>query len=117
MIILASKLQQYFEIKSAVEAKWDIIAMLCLLVFFLTVVIVTYAVIRPYYIVAKVLTLVVAFSAGYGVAYVAVHKGLAPEFYKLACTDMMERLNMTPVQASAQCQAKNPIKLSRVKAI
>lgn len=115
MIILASKLQQYFEIKSAVEAKWDMIAMLCLLIFFLTVVVLTYALLRPYYIVAKVMTLVLAFPAGYGVAYFGVHKGLAPEFYTLACQEMMERLEMSPTQATAQCNAKNPINLSRVK--
>ena len=43
MLILANQMNSYLELKSQVEAKWDIIAMLCLLVFFLAVVAVTYA--------------------------------------------------------------------------
>jgi len=115
MIFLASRLQEYFEIKSAVEAKWDVIAMLCLLLFFLSVVILVYTIMRPSGIVRKVIALCIAFPLGYGVAFIYVHQGLSPEFYRMACEDMMGRLDMSDEQASKQCKTKNPIKLSRVK--
>ena len=115
MIILASKLQQYYELKSAVEAKWDAIAMLCLLLFFLSVVVFVYAFMRPYGLVRKVLALLIAFPLAYGAAYVTVHKALAPEFYSLACKDLMGRLKMPDSTGNKRCLAKNPIKLSRVK--
>ena len=115
MIFLASKLQQYFEIKSAVEAKWDVISMLCLLLFFLVVVVLVYAIMRPYGIIRKVIALFIAFPLGYGASYVSVHKGLAPEFYRMACEDMMGRLSMSDEQSQKQCKAKNPIRLSRVR--
>ena len=98
-----------------VESKWDIIALLCLLVFFLATSAVTYAVIRPEGIVRKVIALAIAFPLGYGVAYVSVHEGLAPEFYRMACGEMMDRLKLSEAQAKAQCGKRNPIHLSRVK--
>ena len=115
MILLASKLQEYFELKSAVEAKWDVVAMLCLLLFFLSIVVFVYAIMRPYGIARKVVALFIAFPLAYGASYVAVHKGLAPEFYRMACEDLMGRLNMKDSAATKQCETKNPIKLSRVK--
>ena len=42
MFNLLANITQYSEIKSQVEAKWDIIAMLCLLLFFLTMVVLVF---------------------------------------------------------------------------
>ena len=115
MIFLASKLQQYFEIKSAVEAKWDAIAILCLLLFFLSIVVFVYALMRPYGLMRKIVALFIAFPLAYGAAYVTIHKGLAPEFYRMACEDLMKRLEMPSAIGQKRCTVNNPIKLSRVK--
>ena len=115
MIILAANMQDYIAIKAAVEAKWDIIAMLCLLVFFLAVVAVTYAIMRPEGIPRQVIALFVAFGLGYGAAYMGVHKGLAPEFYSSACVEFMERMGVSKGAGASRCEQKNPIRLSRVK--
>ena len=114
MYFLATTINHYNEIRSQVEAKWDIIAMLSLLLFFLTVVVVVFSVWRPYYFAHKVLALLIGFLLGYGVAYMAVHKGLAPELYKAACHEFMGRLGMTEASGAKACKRKNPITLSRV---
>ena len=114
MYYLASTVNQYNEIKSQVEAKWDIIAMLCLLLFFLTVVVLVFSVWRPYFVAHKVLALLVSFLMGYGAAYMAVHRGLSKEFYSAACKEFLGRLGMKEAGAAKACQKKNPIRLSRV---
>ncbi|MBV70877.1 MAG: hypothetical protein CMH52_05955 [Myxococcales bacterium] len=114
MYYLASTVNQYNEIKSQVEAKWDIIAMLCMLLFFLTVVVLVFSVWRPYFLAHKILALLVSFLMGYGAAYMAVHKGLSKEFYSAACKEFLGRLGMKDVGAAKACLKKNPIRLSRV---
>lgn len=115
MVILAANIQDYLVIKSSVEAKWDIIAMLCLLVFFLAVASATYAIMRPEGLVRRMVALVFAFGLGYAAAFFGVHKGLAPEFYKSACVEFMERMSVPPGVSEARCLKKNPIVLSRVR--
>ena len=114
MYFLATTVNHYNEIRSQVEAKWDIIAMLCLLLFFLTIVVLVFSIWRPYYLAHKILALMVGFLLGYGSAYMAVHKGLAPEFYKAACHEFMSRLGMSEASGQRACQRNNPITLSRV---
>ena len=115
MVILATAMNNYLEIKGQVEAKWDIISMLCLLLFFLSVAAAVYAVMRPHYLVHKIIGLCVAFPVAYGVSYMAVHKGLAPEFYRMACVELLEKMGYNDVRAENSCKKKNPIRLSRVK--
>jgi len=108
-------MHNYLELKSQVEAKWDIISMLCLLLIFLAVAAAVYAMMRPYFVIHKVLALVVAFPLAYGAAYLSVHKGLAPEFYEMACTEFMNKLGYKDPLAGKMCAKKNPITLSRVQ--
>ena len=115
MIILAANMKSYIAIKSSVEAKWDIIAMLCLLVFFLAVAAATYAVMRPEGIVRQFVALLLSFGMGYGAAYFGVHQGLAPEFYQSACVELMEKVGVRAGLGESHCEKKNPIRLSRVK--
>jgi len=114
MYFLATTMNHYMEIKSQVEAKWDIIAMLCLLLFFLTVVVVVFSIWRPYFLVHKILALLVGFLLGYGVSQLAVHKGLSKEFYKAACHEFKVRRGQSQPNAEAQCRKNNPIRLSRL---
>ena len=115
MVILAASIQDYIAIKASVEAKWDIIAMLCLLVFFLAVAAATYAIMRPEGIPSKLVALVLAFGLGYAAAFFGVHRGLAPEFYRSACVDFMDRMGVPQQVQEPRCAQKNPIRLSRVK--
>ena len=117
MFNLLANITQYSEIKSQVEAKWDIIAMLCLLLFFLTMVVLVFSIWRPYYVAQKVIALLIAFLLGYGASFFAVQKGLSPEFYKAACHEFYGRLGMSESGAAKACLRKNPIRLSRVQRI
>ena len=117
MFNLLANMTQYSEIKSQVEAKWDIIAMLCLLLFFLTMVVLVFSIWRPYYVAQKVIALLIAFLLGYGASFFAVQKGLSPEFYKAACHEFYGRLGMSEAGAAKACTRKNPIRLSRVQRI
>jgi hypothetical protein len=115
MIILGTNIQDYIVIKASVEAKWDIIAMLCLLVFFLAVAAATYAIMRPEGVTRKLVALIIAFALGYTAAYFGVHRGLAPEFYQSACVEFMDRMGVPKQVQQPRCTQKNPINLSRVK--
>ncbi len=115
MLILATQMNNYLELKSQVEAKWDIVALLCLLLFFLASAAVVYALMRPPYVTHQLIALCVAFPLAYGVSYLAVHKGLAPEFYKMACTEFMNKLGYKGPRAERMCHKQNPIRLSRIQ--
>ena len=55
-----------------VQAKWDIITMLCLLVFCLAFAAAFYAALRPESMARKVVTFLVALGVGYGLSYVTI---------------------------------------------
>ena len=97
-----------------VQAKWDIITMLCLLVFCLAFAAAFYAILRPEAISRKVVTFLVALGVGYGLSYVTIHYALKGELYKMACEELWQDAGDTPEVSQQKCESRNPIRLSRL---
>jgi len=106
--------QKFRALLTQVEAKWDIIAMLCLLVFCLAFAATFYALFRPDAMAKKVVTFLIALGVGYGLSFVTIHYGLKGEFYKLACHELWQDAGHDEAFSQQECSRRNPIRLSRL---
>ena len=116
MFNLLANITQYSEIKSQVEAKWDIIAMLCLLLFFLTMVVLVFSIWRPYYVAQKVIALLIAFLLGYGRRF-CCPKGTIARILQGCVPRVLWPIRYVRRLAQRRRTRKNPIRLSRVQRI
>ncbi len=112
--LLAISQNKFEAILTQVEAKWDIISMLCLLVFCLAFAAAIYAIFRPYSMPRKVLTFLFALGVGYVLSYVTVHYALRAEFYKMACHELWQDAGDSPEVSQKKCALRNDVKLSRL---
>ena len=109
-----SQLQHYWLVKQQVEEKWDVITLLILLLFFLVLVALQFALTRPEGFTRKVLVLAVALPVAYGGSTVLIQQVLGDELRKSACLELMGKMPHTAVNADQRCQSGNPIKLNFV---
>ncbi len=109
-----SQLHHYWLIKQQVEEKWDVITLLMLLLFFLVLVALQFALTRPEGFTRKVIVLVIALPIAYGGSTVIIKKALGDELRKSACMELMGKMAHTAVNAEHRCKTGNPIKLNFV---
>ena len=100
--------------KQQVEEKWDVVTLLILLLFFLVIVAIQFAIARPEGFTRKVVTLAVALPIAYGASTVLIQYALGNELQKSACLELMGKMSHTATNAEQRCATANPIKLNFV---
>ena len=109
-----SQLQHYWLMKQQVEEKWDVITLLILLLFFLVMVALQFALTRPEGFTRKILVLFIALPIAYGGSTVLIQHVLGEELRKSACLELMGKMAHTAPNAESRCATANPIKLNFV---
>ena len=114
MIGFFSQLQNYWLVKQQVEEKWDVITLLILLLFFLVILALQFALTRPEGFSRKVIVLFIALPIAYGGSTLLIKNVLGDELRTSSCLELMGKMAHTAVNAEQRCSTANPIKLNFV---